>query len=177
MGWSFLMDATRKDLIRELTHETETRKCLKKCTRGNVLWTVWEYRAEDGETKRYIGCDLMQKQRGYGWGYKDMCESVHPYYYSCPLSYLKLAPVASEEWRAEVHKYHAATQPGARPKVGDTIMLPTSYSVRELKIVSVKPLTGMGLNSMRYRISHKVLRAARQHQDAMFAKAMVEEKK
>lgn len=32
---------------------------------------------------------------------------MHPYYYSCPLSYLDLAPEQSAEWRAGVRAYHA----------------------------------------------------------------------
>jgi hypothetical protein len=32
---------------------------------------------------------------------------VHPYYYSCPLRYLDMAPVQSFEWRERVHRFHA----------------------------------------------------------------------
>jgi hypothetical protein len=31
---------------------------------------------------------------------------MHPYYYSCPLSYLDLAPEQSADWRAGVRAYH-----------------------------------------------------------------------
>ena len=45
------------------------------------------------------------------WGYKDMEESMHPYYYSCPLSYLELVPIdqygGNAAWRAGVQQYHA----------------------------------------------------------------------
>ena len=34
-------------------------------------------------------------------------ESMHPYYYTCPLSYLDLAPEQSADWRAGVRAYHA----------------------------------------------------------------------
>lgn len=109
MGWLFC-EPTRAALIRMLTaheeNEQRERTCLKHCARGNVLWTVWEIsRKETGEVARYIGCDLMQQYRGQ-WGYKDMEESMHPYYYTCPLSYLDMVPVANEEWREEVRKHH-----------------------------------------------------------------------
>jgi hypothetical protein len=58
-----------------------------------------------GESRRYIQCDLL-KGGGNGWGYKSMDESMHPYYYSCPLSYLDLAPEQCAEWRQKVREYH-----------------------------------------------------------------------
>ena len=115
MGWSFSTAwRTRKDLISELT-ETEksaerTRTSLAHCLRGNVLWSVWAITYTDERpTRRYIGCDLLQNGgKDEGWGYKDMCEAVHPYYYTCPLKYLDMVPeVASPDWRAEVIKQHA----------------------------------------------------------------------
>lgn len=117
MGWFYTEGQTRKELIEERTKNWRScnglyhNKCLAHCTRGNVLWAVWErYHIESGCTHRYITCDLMQRQRNYGWGYKDMCESMHPYYYSCPLKYLGMAPVASEPWRKGVREYHKRRQ-------------------------------------------------------------------
>lgn len=129
MGWLFTQGQTRKQLIEsrakdwEVTHTegkyagvTVTSKCIAHCYRGGrffgVLWTVWEqnFTMEGQEyrpTERWIGCDLLQFQRNFGWGYKDMDESMHPYYYSCPLSYLEKVPVANEEWRKKVRERHA----------------------------------------------------------------------
>jgi len=119
MGWSF-GHSRRADLIRALTNredgERATRTCVAHCYRGSahrgVLWTVWlVVEKATGKEIRFIGCDLLEYNRsmgpGYEWGYKDMCESMHPYYYSCPLKYLEMAPVACEEWREGVRKYHA----------------------------------------------------------------------
>ena len=39
--------------------------------------------------------------------HKPMCESMGPFYYSCPLGYLELVPVADEQWRECVRSYHA----------------------------------------------------------------------
>jgi hypothetical protein len=54
----------------------------------------------------YIGCHLLESA-GLEWGYKSLDESVHPYYYSCPLRYLDMAPVQSPAWRERVHRFHA----------------------------------------------------------------------
>jgi hypothetical protein len=120
MGWLFTYGQTRKQLIHERTtgwkSEKGSTQCLTHCTRGNVLWAVWErYHRDTGHFERYITCDLMQTQRSYGWGYKDMCESMHPYYYSCPEKYLDMVPkVASQAWREKVREYHARRK--AMPK-------------------------------------------------------------
>ncbi len=81
---------------------------------GDVLWTVVRVTARQagvmglaaGESVCYIGCHLLESSGG-DWGYKSLDESVHPYYYSCPLRYLDMAPVQSSEWRERVHRFHA----------------------------------------------------------------------
>ena len=78
-----------------------------------------------GESVCYIGCHLLESSGG-DWGYKSLDESVHPYYYSCPLRYLDMAPVQSSEWRERVHRFHAGrarhassfTQPGEHGPAG-----------------------------------------------------------
>lgn len=75
--------------------------CLAHCFRGGrfsgVLWSVWERTFEGGKarpTERWIQCDLLRYSRSNeGWGYKDMEESMHPYFYSCPLGYLEIVPL------------------------------------------------------------------------------------
>lgn len=118
MGWLFT-SRTRSELIRDLIqpeeHERATVRVVAHTLRGNVLWSVAEVTAKvegvhpdlaPGESMRYIRCDLLQRSGGQ-WGYKGMDESMHPYYYSCPLSYLDLAPERSADWRAGVRAYHA----------------------------------------------------------------------
>jgi hypothetical protein len=142
MGWLFTRGSTRKGLIVERTKnwEAEGEKgemvktvCLAHCYRGNfysgVLWTVWErVFTKDGQqtkpTARWIGCDLLRYQTGYGWGYKDMEESMHPYYYSCPKKYLDLVPIdqfgGCEKWREGVKEYHRRQKERRLLGVGDT---------------------------------------------------------
>jgi hypothetical protein len=126
MGWLFKPGSTRKGLIGERiegwerTNNESTVKstCLAHCYRGGnfrgVLWTVWERTYEkDGQqtrpTERWIACDLLEYSKAdQGWGYKDMEEAMGPYYFSCPLSYLKMVPfVTNQSWREGVQRYHA----------------------------------------------------------------------
>ena len=111
MGWLYPYHTfERSDLIKDLTKgwesENATGTCIAKCTRGNILWAVWEVCVKDtGNADRYIVCNLMQKYNT--WGYKDIDESMHPYYYTCPLKYLAMVPkVLSEDWRSGVVAYH-----------------------------------------------------------------------
>lgn len=106
MGWFYTHDASRSDIISELTNPKGElgHKCLAKFTSGNTLWTVEEYTPTGEATKRFIGCYLLQKDK-CGWGYKPMDESMGPYYYSCPPKYLAMVPVADAEWRLKVVEY------------------------------------------------------------------------
>jgi hypothetical protein len=128
MGWLFPHGASRRSLIEERTKAWERQvgemlvrtECLKHCFRGGrfrgVLWTVWRRTYVVGQNEvrpeeRWIGCDLLQYSReDEGYGYKDMEESMHPYYYSCPLSYLDLVPIdkygGNQEWREQVIEHH-----------------------------------------------------------------------
>lgn len=103
MGFMFTQGATKKDVIKAITAPYTSANSLRvvtllQCLRGNVLWTVHETTL--GE--RWIGCYLLGAERGFGWGYKGMDESMHPYYYTCPLSYLEMAPPTCKEWREGV---------------------------------------------------------------------------
>lgn len=107
MGWYFTDGASRSDLIRELTQDrgvddngNRFSHCIRFCARGNVLWSVWK-----DQCGRWIGCDLMQRS-DIGWGHKPMEESMGPCYWSCPLAYLAMVPVANQGWRNGVVEYH-----------------------------------------------------------------------
>jgi hypothetical protein len=128
MGWLFKSGYTRQDMIIDQTKGCERTKddgtitkstCLAHCYRGGVfsgvLWSVWERTfVKDNQQaelpQRWIMCDLLQCVQGE-WGYKDMEESMHPFYYSCPLKYLNLVPIdqygGHAEWRDLVRQYHS----------------------------------------------------------------------
>ena len=154
MGWTFTREASRADIIaeriRSWSNDTHAGGTLRHCTKGNVLWTVRaiiDKRA--GSTERYIGCDLLQSESGYGWEYKDMCESMHPHYYPCPLGYLDMVPVACAAWRERVREYHARQE--RRLRVGATYTL-IGRTVPHVEIVSLRPLLGR-YNGCTYRVS------------------------
>jgi hypothetical protein len=157
MGWSFIENTTRRDVIEMLIKDESNQgyrwKTLKNCTRGNVLWTITERTHGNGdEVIRFIGCHLLQRsvETRYGrkvvsWGYKSMDESVHPYYYSCPLSYLNEVPTECEEWREKVRLYHH------RYRIGDRLAL-VNCKVGHLVVTSLKPLVGKAHDGARYRV-------------------------
>jgi hypothetical protein len=160
MGWTVPYDATsRKEIIRRRTKNEGVGKwrgtpakweCKRHCYRGNrfsgVLWTVWHIvHAETGEVlAKFIGCDLLQYyNRDDAWGYKDMCESMGPHYFSCPLSYLDDVPMPDSEyapeWRRGVREYHAKRN--KKLVVGETYPAVKGLKVGSRKIVAVKVLS------------------------------------
>lgn len=167
MGWLFTQNQTRAQLIRHLIRTEDNARAryvtLAHCVRGNVLWTVREvtYKTDafgylPGFPYRYIGCDLMAGRRGFGWGYKDLCESMGPCYYHCPLTYLATVPEANADWRAAVRHWHERQ---SRPiHVGDIWLLVPRCSVRAVEIVSVRPLRGRGRpDGVLYRLKRDLL--------------------
>jgi len=103
MGW-YGDSVSRKEKIRMLTAGNARTKCIRYCYRGNafkgILWQVWEL--ED----KFITCDILEYHKGY-WYNKPLDESMHPYYYSCPLAYLAMTETVNKEWRESVKEYHA----------------------------------------------------------------------
>lgn len=127
MGWTYPFGLSKKQMIAERIEDHEwvntdgvtvKTTCLAHCYRGNphagVLYAVRETSyTKDGQpirpSERWIQVDALHYwKKMEGWGYKDMDESMGPYYFSCPLGYLAMVPqVASEDWRDSVRKYHA----------------------------------------------------------------------
>lgn len=131
MGW-FFSPQSRSDLIAELIAPQETERAsvtvIAHALRGNVLWSVAEVTAKvdgvhrdlaRGQSLCYIRCDLLQRSGGE-WGYKPMDESMHPYYYTCPLRYLDMAPEQSHEWREHVRAYHTQRH---LPKAPESVLM------------------------------------------------------
>lgn len=143
MGWTFGYE-TKPELKARLT-----ARALHHRTVGNHLWTVEEF-----EGTPFIALYLLRTERGRA-GYKDMTESMHPYYYDCPLSLLDKAPAASKEWRDKVLCYHLEKKAEkARHKAvrcGDTVELHERFKPHKLRVVSTKPLCGEDEYGNRYR--------------------------
>jgi hypothetical protein len=134
MRWHYKPGCRKDELIAERTRTrtetddhgvTSTTRCLANCYLGSVftgvLWSVWERTIEkNGEQvktpQRWIGCDLLHYENGFGWGYKFLDEASHPDYFSCPLNYLDLVPIevygGHQEWRDGVRRFHARRSKG-----------------------------------------------------------------
>jgi len=156
MGWEYAWNS-RKELIAHLCDEqTGYRTLARKATseRGqSVLWAVHELgpEHEDNPGLRFIVCYLIGHDRRHGlYGYKELGETMGPFYYSCPLSFLEMAPEPEgenvKEWRECVRKYHADMAERARRlkalKIGDTVELLDSCTPSEVVLTSLKPLRG-----------------------------------
>ena len=161
MGWLFTQDATRQDVIDELVAPYENvdsrTDTLGHSARGNQLWVVREQTDKaTGLKQRYIMLNLLGFNKGYGWGYKNMDEGMHPYFYNCPLKFLDMVPVANEEWREKVRQYHTRknhnTALKRSLKVGDKVTLKPGCKVRVVELLSLKPLVGQ-CDGQRYRLS------------------------
>ena len=157
MGWLFTQGASRADIIKERIAPWDNKdkhgETIAHAVRGNVLWTVNVVTDEvTAKESCYIGCDLLQKYDG-DWGYKDMTESCHPYYYTCPLKFLDLAPVANQAWRDKVNEYHAKRQ--RKVQVGHIYKL-NNCKIPEITILTISPLRGE-YKGMTYRVSKNYL--------------------
>lgn len=163
MGWDFTSGASKADVIRECTEGWDSDHAkvvvLKFCVRGNVLWIVYEStKKADGSKDRWIGCILLGKHKGYGWGKKSMEESMGPCYYSCPLSYFDLVPCPkkehAEKWREETRKHHNRLD--TKIKVGDILVLKDGCRPKEVSVTSVRPLRGVS-DGRSYRVPRRMI--------------------
>ena len=117
MGWTFTHHATRQDIIDKILRDWTRPHYAVVAHRsaGNQLWIVIEHTPDAQPLERFIACHLLAKERGYGWGSKDMTEHMGPCEHSCPLALLAMAQPAptepsSVEWRARVQTYHETTK-------------------------------------------------------------------
>lgn len=169
MGYSFGWNS-KKELIEYLTRpwgEEERNTTIAHSCAGSVLWSVIERVNTSKQTiERFIACTLLEGARD-NWGYKGLDESMGPYYYSCPLSYLDLVPVvACEEWRQKVREYWQgkadARKKSATLKVNDRIRLPDNWTVRDFTLrEKVKNTwTAYGPDGRVYRLPLKAIQKA-----------------
>ena len=144
MGWSFEYGASKEKVVADLlapwTPNEKIVSCValkSKLTKEgaySVLWALWE-QATTEKTEKYIACYLISSQKGVGYGYKDMCESMGPCYYSCPVAWFDEVPVASAEWRANVIKAQAEKKAAAERY--KAVKLGATYALKGCKIPSV----------------------------------------
>lgn len=103
MGWLFSDRwLSRKDIGDHLINGNGV-KTIKYRWVGCNLYCVHEHTNEQGETTRWACIYLTKGKKGFAHGYKDMDETMGPYYYDFPVSWLDmLSPCDSENalgWR------------------------------------------------------------------------------
>ena len=113
MGWLISHDMTKAQQVAELvkgwSNDQKGCRFLAHSVRGNVLYAVgqnFDRTTPERFEDRWIMVCLLRKDRGYGWGYKDMSESMGPNVADCPLKFLAMAPEADANWRARVRGHH-----------------------------------------------------------------------
>lgn len=129
MGWLISHDFSKKEQVEDLIKgwdipDTNRKQvCIGHSVRGNVLYAVFQHKIDDvPSSDAYIAVFLLRKDRGYGWGYKDMTEACGPYVYDCPEKLFKLAPVVADaSWR-EKCRNKAASKKAAPAIVPGTVV-------------------------------------------------------
>ena len=163
MGWMYLTHLHRRQDRHSLVDYVLADLAvigpiLRHTCVGNHLWTVVARPAG-----AIIGLDLLAfGGADHGWGHKGLCESMHPSFYTCPLAYLDLAPVACEEWRDGVRRYHDDRK---RPvDVGATYLVSGSWRCRgtpfdRITIAGARPLTAtahLPVGDVTFRVSPRL---------------------
>lgn len=160
MGWLSFSNTSKKQLVNHIKakYDSSTEWSLV----GNNLWALYTVSQNDVDynpnnvlgQKAIILFKIEYFRQDKGYGYKFMCEAEYPYYFNCPMKFLKQAKVECQEWRDNVAKYHENNRKVRKLVdnliVGDIIQLKNSR-IKEVKVVSVNPLRGVA-NSVVYRI-------------------------
>jgi hypothetical protein len=159
MGWTGIPGIDKAGLVKECLSGCSPYTVQDHSLNGNELWVLM---AKPGE-KPLIVLFLLSGTGGM-WGYKDMDESMGPYYVKCPLKFLALAPSVNEEWRAKVRAYHAGKTAKAKLKkglqVGQTVIFRPGVTcmgspLSEAVIERLKPLcVRVGFSTVRVKLPH-----------------------
>jgi hypothetical protein len=155
MGYEF-HKVSKAGLIDRIKYENYTIK--EWSLVGNHLWGLYPAVTNTDTFKQgdlIIHLFLLSGNRGE-WGYKIMSESSHPYYYTCPIKFLKKAVSLSDAWRFKVLEHHASKPVKKSFNVGDVIEL-KNCNVGRVRVSSVKPLVGIADNGISYRITPRFI--------------------
>lgn len=173
MGWLYgndwnSIDDVQASLHRDLAGAGYTVEKTRRTREGGhtVIWDV----VSKGD-RRLILCSLVSfapKAKHNRFGLKDMDESSHPYYYSCPLEFLSGVPVTNEKWREGVRAFHArkATRK-AGLTVGAQVSLAAGVSYSGIAIggetVEILSMRPVNIRILTGTLAGTMLRAKRGH--------------
>lgn len=113
MGWTFSYNwQQKKDIVEHCLDFGENYKVLKHSVKGNHLWVLAQHIKDNKPGVMFIALFLLSKSQGE-WGYKDLDDTCGPYYYDCPISYVKAVKESgrelsktSSEWMEKVEQHH-----------------------------------------------------------------------
>lgn len=173
MGWtsSYIWNSKQSMVnhcIDESTWGAKT-EVIKHSVRGNHVWVLVKDKASEEIS---VVLFLISKFNDGEWGYKDLCDSSGPFYYDCPVSFIKSTQESprklcdrTKNWHTEVKQFHAkertlkkklnALVPGDRVEYGKVIY------------VLVEKLGRLGWNvintidGIEYRMKTKQLKASK----------------
>ena len=111
MGWTYTSQQNKSDFLQEILrdchweNDSAVSSVIDHSVRGNRLWVALRLEYKNGYPDcKYVVLFLLHKHKD-GWGYKDMDESMGPYYYDCPLRLLQVtgdpAPCTAHETHDE----------------------------------------------------------------------------
>jgi hypothetical protein len=117
MGWWFKQGATKKELVDEYIHN---KNVIDHALVGNNLWML----VQSGEN-RVVCLALLRSERGYGYGSKDIDETMGPGDVNCPERLINNATEPlndySKKWRGYVREHHQKRRSIPKWKAGDRI--------------------------------------------------------
>lgn len=136
MGWLYGW-TSKESLIADLRSPSRFSsgiRLVQSSVRGKRHW----YLAERADGSRWIGLDLMDRlQDRIQWGFKDLDETVGPFYFDCPISYIKAATQPFNEsaaiWRGKVLALAREKRTRMKPSPEQEIALNgTLYTLKRL---------------------------------------------
>lgn len=146
MGTLFRSDIrSRKEMIQYLTKSfsSDGFEVLDHSANGNILYMLIRH----PEGYRFIGVSKMsgpsasdRAQGDFGWGYKDMDESVGPNYYDCPERILRQSDIEDRYgWREkcrQLRRKKAATKKWAKTlQPGTTLQIHRGMKMNDDKML------------------------------------------
>lgn len=166
MGWLFTMGQDRKSLIEHLTGESCSNGVVthRRRIQGCLVWAVQSCPKAKDPDEKFIVLYRIGSDPGFGWGYKDIPETMGPYATGCPVEWFDEVPEPNDrharDFRQRCHKADAekkriqavlkASQPGDRLST-QGLQWPT-----EITLISKRPLMG-SFDGLRYKLERRFI--------------------
>jgi hypothetical protein len=113
MGWISRRGSKPSDWKKEILSDYDSSdRCKVVDHKATCFGTHWWVLFETKDKVRFIVLYLFKRFED-GWGYKDMDESMFPYYFDCPVSLLNKAGESDNEqttkWRQVIREQRITT--------------------------------------------------------------------